>query len=39
MTKEKSPRDSVVQMTELVMPENTNSLGGIFGGVLLLCRV
>ena len=33
--KGKSPKDSKVEMTELVLPQHTNSLGTIFGGVIL----
>lgn len=32
---EKSPDESRVQMTELVLPQHTNPLGNIFGGVVL----
>lgn len=31
----KSPQDSVVIMTQLVLPEHTNSLGGLFGGQVM----
>src|SRR5690242_16363769 len=33
--KAKSPKDSLTQMTELVLPEHTNALGGLFGGVVM----
>jgi acyl-CoA hydrolase len=33
--KAKSPKDSRVEMTEVVLPQHTNSLGTIFGGVIL----
>jgi len=33
--KPKSPQDSQVIMTEAVLPQHTNSLGSIFGGVLM----
>jgi acyl-CoA hydrolase len=31
----KSPKDSVVIMTELVLPQHTNAIGSIFGGVVM----
>lgn len=31
----KTPRDSMVEMTEIVLPQHTNALGSIFGGVVL----
>ena len=31
----KSPSDSTVIMTELVLPQHTNALGSIFGGVVM----
>jgi acyl-CoA hydrolase len=31
----KTPKDSVVIMTELVLPQHTNALGSIFGGVVM----
>ena len=31
----KPPKDSHVEMTELVLPQHTNALGTIFGGVVL----
>lgn len=34
MTK-KSPVDSEVQMTEMILPQHTNSMGTVFGGVIL----
>lgn len=35
MTKENSPSDSWVEMTEIVLPQHTNSLGTVFGGVVM----
>lgn len=34
-TPSKSPSDSAVIMTELVLPQHTNALGSIFGGVVM----
>lgn len=34
-TKSKTPQDSTVEMTELVLPTHTNSLGGVFGGTVM----
>ena len=31
----KSPKDSLTIMTEMVLPQHTNALGGIFGGVVM----
>lgn len=31
----KTPKESQVEMTELVLPQHTNALGTIFGGVIL----
>ena len=31
----KNPKESQVEMTEIVLPQHTNSLGTIFGGVIL----
>lgn len=31
----KTPRDSQVEMTEMVLPQHTNALGTIFGGVVM----
>jgi acyl-CoA hydrolase len=31
----KSPKESEVMMTELVLPEHTNAIGTIFGGVVM----
>jgi len=31
----KSPRQSKVVMTEMVLPQHTNALGGVFGGVIM----
>lgn len=31
----KSPEDSLVTMTEMVLPQHTNALGGAFGGVIM----
>lgn len=31
----KTPKESMVQMTELVLPEHTNALGTIFGGQVM----
>jgi acyl-CoA hydrolase len=33
--KEKKCSESIVQMTEVVLPQHTNSLGTVFGGVVL----
>lgn len=33
--KTKTPKNSQVDMTEIVLPQHTNSLGTIFGGVIL----
>lgn len=33
--KPKKPSESVVEMTELVLPQHTNSLGTVFGGVVM----
>lgn len=33
--KPKAPGDSRVVMTEMVLPQHTNALGGIFGGVVM----
>jgi acyl-CoA hydrolase len=33
--KSKFPKDSYVEMTEIVLPQHTNSLGTIFGGTVL----
>ena len=33
--KETSPEHSRVEMTQLVLPQHTNALGTIFGGVVL----
>lgn len=35
MTREKRPADSCVEMTELVLPNDTNLLGNLLGGRLL----
>ena len=35
MNNARSPQDSVVNMTQLVMPEHNNPLGNIFGGVVM----
>ena len=35
MIKSKFPKESRVEMTEVVLPQHTNSLGTIFGGVIL----
>ena len=35
MTKGKSPSESRVEMTQLVLPEHTNALGTIFGGHIM----
>lgn len=34
-TKEKRPSDSLVEMTELVLPQHTNYMGTVFGGVIM----
>lgn len=34
-SKDKTPSESIVEMTELVLPQHTNSLGTIFGGIVL----
>lgn len=34
-TQKKTPEDSSVTMTELVLPSNTNALGTIFGGTVM----
>ncbi|MGE0172222.1 MAG: acyl-CoA thioesterase [Oligoflexales bacterium] len=34
-TKGKKPSESFVEMTELVLPQHTNALGTIFGGVVM----
>lgn len=34
-SKEKSPKDSIVEMTEIVLPQHTNALGTVFGGVIM----
>ena len=31
----KNPKESIVEMTELVLPQHTNALGTVFGGVIL----
>ena len=31
----KYPKDSTVEMTEVIMPQHTNPLGSVFGGVVL----
>ena len=33
--KGKHPRESAVEMTELVLPVHTNTLGGVFGGTVM----
>lgn len=33
--KAKTPKDSAVQMTEIVLPTHTNALGTIFGGTVM----
>ncbi len=33
--KTKTPADSIVVMTELVLPQHTNALGSIFGGTVM----
>ncbi len=33
--KEKSPSESVVEMSEFVFPQHTNALGTVFGGVIM----
>jgi acyl-CoA hydrolase len=33
--KSKSPKSSLVEMTEMVHPQHTNALGTVFGGVVL----
>lgn len=33
--KEKSPSESIVEMTEFVFPQHTNALGSVFGGVIM----
>ena len=35
MSKGKNPRNSLVEMTEIVLPQHTNALGTVFGGVVL----
>lgn len=35
MQQSKHPGDSRVEMTEIVLPQHTNSLGSIFGGVVM----
>jgi acyl-CoA hydrolase len=35
MTKNKHPRESAVEMTELVLPNDTNLLGNLLGGKLM----
>ncbi len=35
MTQEKSPSHSKVEMTELILPQHTNALGTVFGGVIM----
>ncbi len=35
ITKAKSPRESKVVMTEMVLPQHTNALGGVFGGQVM----
>jgi acyl-CoA hydrolase len=35
MKNEKSPQESMVQMTEMVHPQHTNALGTVFGGVIM----
>lgn len=35
MTKPKSPSSSFVEMTEMVLPQHTNGLGTVFGGVVM----
>lgn len=34
-TKGKTPKESEVEMTEMVLPQHTNSIGSIFGGVVM----
>ena len=34
-TAPKTPRESQVEMTEIVMPQHTNALGTVFGGVVM----
>ncbi len=35
MTREKTPKESFVEMTEIVFPQHTNALGSVFGGVIM----
>jgi acyl-CoA hydrolase len=32
---DKSPQDSVVEMTEMVLPQHTNAIGSVFGGTVM----
>jgi len=34
-TRKKNPSESIVEMTEMILPQHTNSLGSVFGGVIL----
>lgn len=34
-SKAKTPKESHVEMTEMVLPQHTNSIGSIFGGVVM----
>ena len=35
MKKDKTPKESFVEMTEIVLPQHTNALGSVFGGVIM----
>lgn len=35
MTAAKAPKESWVEMTEIVLPQHTNALGTVFGGVIM----
>lgn len=31
----RSPKDSIVEMTEMVLPQHTNAIGSVFGGTVM----